>query len=138
MLLITFATFDTKETYEEKSKCGILVCLAQQSFHVIVDILIMTFSFQFSIQSDFLVNLNYTFEFNEVQFQCQHFVFLTCYKIDTAQKMKFSIKDFFRKCNQTGNGNSLMENLIFCVVSSNNSRSFAYLCVMTFNFSYFN
>ena len=28
----------------------------------------------------------------------------------TAQKMKFSIKDFFRKCDQTGNGNSLMEN----------------------------
>ena len=64
--------------------------------------------------------------------------FSTCYKIDTAQKMKFSIKDFFRKFDQTGNGNSLTEILIFCAVSSNNSRSFAYLCVMTFKFSYFN
>ena len=45
----------------------------------------------------------------------------------TAQKMKFSIKDFFRKCDQVLNflriwlhllKKSLMENFIFCAVSS--------------------
>ena len=43
----------------------------------------------------------------------------------TAQKMKFSIKDFFRKCNQIRSfqriwshllKKSLMENFIFCAV----------------------
>ena len=43
----------------------------------------------------------------------------------TAQKMKFSIKDFFSKCNQTRRKlriwshllkKSLMENFIFCAV----------------------
>ena len=45
--------------------------------------------------------------------------------IGTAQKIKFSIKDFFSKCDQVRNflriwshllKKSLMENLIFCVV----------------------
>ena len=45
----------------------------------------------------------------------------------TAQKMKFSIKDFFSKCDQTRSflriwsyllNKSLMENVIFCVVSA--------------------
>ena len=45
--------------------------------------------------------------------------------IDTAQKMKFSIKDFFSKCDQIRSflriwsnllKKSLMENLIFCAV----------------------
>ena len=44
----------------------------------------------------------------------------------TAQKMKFSIKDFFSKCNQIRSflriwshllEKSLMENFIFCAVS---------------------
>ena len=44
----------------------------------------------------------------------------------TAQKMKFSIKDFFRKCDQIGRKlriwshlpkKSLMENFIFCAVT---------------------
>ena len=47
-------------------------------------------------------------------------------KIHTAQKMKFSIKDFFSKCDQIRSflqiwshllKKSLMENLIFCAVS---------------------
>ena len=45
----------------------------------------------------------------------------------TAQKMKFSIKDFFSKCDQTRRNlwiwsnllkKSLMENFIFCAVST--------------------
>ena len=45
----------------------------------------------------------------------------------TAQKMKFSVKDFFSKCDQTRSflriwshllKKSLMENFIFCAVSS--------------------
>ena len=45
----------------------------------------------------------------------------------TAQKMKFSIKDFFSKCDQIRRKlriwsnllkNSLMENFIFCAVSA--------------------
>ena len=32
-------------------------------------------------------------------------------RIDTARKMKFSMKDFFSKCDQI---RSLMENFIFC------------------------
>ena len=45
-------------------------------------------------------------------------------KINTAQKMKFSIKDFFSKYDQIGSDlvtftkESLMENLIFCVVKT--------------------
>ena len=47
------------------------------------------------------------------------------FKIDTAQKMKFSIKDFFIECDQIRSclriwshliKKSLMENFIFCVV----------------------
>ena len=47
--------------------------------------------------------------------------------IDTAQKMKFSIKNFFSKCDQIHRKlriwsylltKSLMKNFIFCVVSS--------------------
>ena len=44
---------------------------------------------------------------------------------DTAQKMKFSIKDFFNKCDQIPRiwshlvKKSLMENFIFCAVSVN-------------------
>ena len=47
-------------------------------------------------------------------------------KLHTAQKMKFPIKDFFSKCDQIHSflriwshllKQSLMENLIFCVVS---------------------
>ena len=47
------------------------------------------------------------------------------FKIDTAQKMKFSIKDFFIECDQIRRQlriwshlikKSLMENFIFCVV----------------------
>ena len=50
---------------------------------------------------------------------------LGCIKILTAQKMKFSIKDFFSKCDQIRRKlriwshwlkKSLMENFIFCVV----------------------
>ena len=46
-------------------------------------------------------------------------------EINTAQKMKFSIKDFFNKCDQIRRNlriwlhlltKSLMENFIFCVV----------------------
>ena len=46
-------------------------------------------------------------------------------EIDPAQKMKFSIKDFFSKCDQIRRNlriwshllkNSLMENLVFCAV----------------------
>ena len=46
--------------------------------------------------------------------------------VHTAQKMKFSIKDFFRKCDQIRRKlriwspllkKSLMENFIFCAVS---------------------
>ena len=36
--------------------------------------------------------------------------------LDTAQKIKFSIKDFFSKCDQILLKKSLMENLIFCAV----------------------
>ena len=48
--------------------------------------------------------------------------------LDTAQKMKFSIKDFFSKCNQIRRKlrtwshflkKSLMENFIFCAVWAN-------------------
>ena len=37
----------------------------------------------------------------------------------TAQKLKFSIKDFFSKCDQIGRKlrKTLMENFIFCAVS---------------------
>ena len=47
------------------------------------------------------------------------------YKTNTAQKMKFSIKDFFSKCDQTRKKlqiwshllkKSLMENFTFCAV----------------------
>ena len=47
----------------------------------------------------------------------------------TAQKMKFSIKDFFSKCDQIRRKlgshlleKSLMENFIFCVVGVRNSN----------------
>ena len=49
----------------------------------------------------------------------------------TAQKMKFSIKDFFSKCDQTHRNlriwshllkKSLMENFIFCAVSVCSSK----------------
>ena len=51
---------------------------------------------------------------------------LTFRKLHTAQKMKFSIKYFFSKCDQIRSKlrirsrllkKSLMENLIFCTVS---------------------
>ena len=42
----------------------------------------------------------------------------------TVQKMKFSIKDFFSKCNQIPSflKKSLMENFIFCAVQSQGSK----------------
>ena len=49
----------------------------------------------------------------------------------TAQKMKFSIKDFFSKCEQIRSflricshllKKSLMENFIFCAVTQNNEQ----------------
>ena len=49
----------------------------------------------------------------------------------TAQKMKFSIKDFFSKCDQIRSflhiwshllTKSLMENFIFCAVSRANAK----------------
>ena len=36
--------------------------------------------------------------------------------VNTAQKMKFSFKDFFSKCNQIRTEEILMENFIFCAV----------------------
>ena len=51
----------------------------------------------------------------------------------TAQKMKFSIKDFFRKCDQICKklriwshllNKFLMENFIFCAVKRTNSAEF--------------
>ena len=53
------------------------------------------------------------------------FIPLIQWQINTAQKMKFSIKDFFSKCDQIGSflwiwshllKKSLMKNLIFCAV----------------------
>ena len=50
---------------------------------------------------------------------------ITCKSMDTAQTMKFSIKDFSSKCDQTRSflriwshllEKSLMENFIFCAV----------------------
>ena len=54
-----------------------------------------------------------------------YIVLLTCTP-DTVQKMKFSIKDFFRKCDHIRSflriwshllKKSLMENFSFCIVS---------------------
>ena len=57
------------------------------------------------------------------------FIVFKLYRV-TARKMKFSIKEFFSKCDQIRRmlriwshllKNSLMENLIFCAVRANNS-----------------
>ena len=54
---------------------------------------------------------------------------------DTAQKMKFSIKDFFSKCSQIRRKlriwshlpkKSLMENFIFCTVRGKTKSRIAY------------
>ena len=65
--------------------------------------------------------------------------FVTGHGSDTAQKMKFSIKDFFSKCDQIRRNiskitrklriwshllkKSLLENFIFCAVRSNIHRA---------------
>ena len=55
-----------------------------------------------------------------------HFLPMIFFTTPTTQKMKFSIKDFFSKCDQIRSfmriwshllKESLMENLIFCVVT---------------------
>ena len=56
------------------------------------------------------------FRFSNIQIFHVFFLIIKC----TAQKMKFSIKDFFSKCDQIHKKNlvkkSLMENFIFCAV----------------------
>ena len=48
--------------------------------------------------------------------------FGTTAAVYTAQKMKFSIKDFFSKCDRIRKlKKSLMENFIFCVMLAVNS-----------------
>ena len=55
----------------------------------------------------------------------KNYLLMFCKREDTAQKMKFSIKDFFSKCNQILSflqirshllKKSYMENFIFCVL----------------------
>ena len=59
-------------------------------------------------------------------------VFTSELTLHTAQKMKFSIKDFFSKCDQIRNllriwshllKKSLMENFIFCAVTGAELRA---------------
>ena len=63
-------------------------------------------------------------------------LFLTVKTLHTAQKMKFSIKDFFCKCDQIRRKQriwshllkkSLMENFIFCAVTALWGYNYIYL-----------
>ena len=63
-------------------------------------------------------------------------------KPDTAQRMKFSIKDFFSKCDQISRKmriwshllkKSLMENFIFCAVQTVHSNFEIHVVLTTRN-----